>query len=68
MQVSIRPCIRQPRSPYYYDVTLQWLTDPDSSEPAILTAMQEQLGLKLAPQLMLKESPVMDHVEMPAAD
>ena len=51
----------------HYDVTLQWPTAAESSEPAILTAIQEQLGLKLVPQLMPKEFLVIDHVEMPVA-
>jgi uncharacterized protein (TIGR03435 family) len=51
----------------HYDITLQWPTAPDSSQPAILTATQEQLGLKLVPQLMPKEFLVIDHVEMPVA-
>jgi uncharacterized protein (TIGR03435 family) len=33
-----------------------------------MTAVQEQLGLKLVPQLMPKEFLVIDHVEMPSAD
>jgi uncharacterized protein (TIGR03435 family) len=52
----------------HYDVTLQWPTGPDSSDPAMLNAVQEQLGLKLKPQLMPKEFLVIDHVEMPVAD
>jgi uncharacterized protein (TIGR03435 family) len=63
-----RPVLDKTRLPYHYDVTLQWPTVPDSSEPVILTAIQEQLGLKLLPQLMLKEFLVIDHVEMPSAD
>ena len=63
-----RPVLDKTRLPNRYDVTLLWPTVPDSSEPAILTAMQEQLGLKLMPQLMLKEFLVIDHVEMPSAD
>jgi uncharacterized protein (TIGR03435 family) len=53
---------------YHYDVTLQWPTAPESSEPAILNAVQEQLGLKLVPQLMPKDFLVIDHVEMPVPD
>jgi uncharacterized protein (TIGR03435 family) len=63
-----RPVLDKTQLPYHYDVTLQWPTAPDSSEPAIMTAVQEQLGLKLVPQLMPKEFLVIDHVEMPSAD
>jgi len=62
-----RPVLDKTQLPYHYDVTLQWPTAPDSSEPAILNAVQEQLGLKLVPQLMPKEFLVIDHVEMPSA-
>ena len=63
-----RPVLDNTKLSSHYDVTLQWPTGPDSSEPAILTAVQEQLGLKLKPQLMPKEFLVIDHVEMPVAD
>jgi uncharacterized protein (TIGR03435 family) len=62
-----RPVLDGTKLSSHYDVTLQWSTDPDSSRPAILTAIQEQLGLKLVPQLMPKEFLVIDHVEMPEA-
>jgi uncharacterized protein (TIGR03435 family) len=51
-----------------YDVTLQWPAASDSSQPTILTAIQDQLGLKLVPQLMSKEFLVIDHVEMPVTE
>ena len=54
--------------PYHYDVILQWPTGPDSSAPAILTAIHEQLGLRLQPRQMPKEFLVIDHVEIPVAD
>jgi uncharacterized protein (TIGR03435 family) len=63
-----RPVLDKTQLPYHYDVTLQWPTAPESSEPAILTAIQEQLGLKLKPELMPKEFLVIDHVEMPLSD
>lgn len=62
-----RPVLDSTKLSSHYDVTLQWPTAPDSSEPTILTAIQEQLGLKLVPQLMPKEFLVIDHVEMPVA-
>jgi uncharacterized protein (TIGR03435 family) len=63
-----RPVLDGTKLSSHYDVTLQWPTDPDASQTAILTAIQEQLGLKLVPQLMPKEFLVIDHVEMPSAD
>ena len=63
-----RPVLDSTKLSSHYDVTLQWPTDADSSEPAISTAIQEQLGLKLVPQLMPKQFLVIDHVEMPSAD
>jgi uncharacterized protein (TIGR03435 family) len=63
-----RPVPDETRLSYHYDVTLQWPSSPDSSEPTILTAIQDQLGLKLVPQLIPKEFLVIDHVEMPSAD
>jgi uncharacterized protein (TIGR03435 family) len=63
-----RPVLDETRLPQHYDVTLQWPTTRESSEPTILTAIQDQLGLKLVPQLMPKEFFVIDHVEMPSAD
>jgi uncharacterized protein (TIGR03435 family) len=63
-----RPVLDKTDLPYHYDVTLQWPTASESSEPAILTAVQEQLGLTLKPQLIPKEFLVIDHVEMPLAD
>jgi len=63
-----RPVLDNTKLSSHYDVTLQWPPDPDASQPAILTAIQEQLGLKLVPQLMPKEFLVIDHVEMPAAE
>jgi uncharacterized protein (TIGR03435 family) len=62
-----RPVLDGTKLSSHYDVTLQWPTALKSSEPPILTAIQEQLGLKLVPQLMPKEFLVIDHVEMPVA-
>jgi len=63
-----RPVLDGTNLSSHYDVTLLWPTDSDSSQPAILTAIQDQLGLKLVPQLMPKEFLVIDHVEMPVAE
>jgi uncharacterized protein (TIGR03435 family) len=52
-----------------YDFTLKWTHDrsrapmPDSSGPTILTALQEQLGLKLESQRGPVDTIVIDHVE-----
>jgi uncharacterized protein (TIGR03435 family) len=62
-----RPVLDSTKLSSHYDVTLQWPTALDLSEPTILTAIQEQLGLKLVPQLMPKDFLVIDHVEMPVA-
>ena len=62
-----RPILDSTKLSSHYDVTLQWPTAPDSSQSAVLTAIQEQLGLKLVPQLIPKEFLVIDHVEMPVA-
>jgi uncharacterized protein (TIGR03435 family) len=63
-----RPVLDKTGLSDHYDVLLQWPTAPGSSEPAILAAIQDQLGLKLVPQLMPKEFLVIDHVEKPSAD
>ena len=63
-----RPVLNKTQLPSHYDVNLQWPAAPDSSEPAILNAVQAEFGLKLTPQLMPKEFLVIDHVEMPVAD
>jgi uncharacterized protein (TIGR03435 family) len=63
-----RPVLDKTQLPYHYDVTLMWPTASDSSQPAILNAVQEQIGLKLKQQLMPKEFLVIDHVELPSAD
>lgn len=44
-----------------YDFTLQWA--PEESQPAILAAVQEQLGLKLEPQTARVEVLVIDHAK-----
>jgi uncharacterized protein (TIGR03435 family) len=55
-----------------YDFTLHWASgndgnaSPDSNEPGLITALQEQLGLKLEPQKAQVEMLVIDHAEKPS--
>lgn len=53
-----------------YDWVLQWAPDPspDSSLPSLLTAVQEQLGLRLAPIKAAFPVLVVDHAEHPSAN
>jgi uncharacterized protein (TIGR03435 family) len=63
-----RPVLDKTRLRSHYDVTLQWPTSSESSDSAILSAVREQLGLNLQPQLVPKEFLVIDHVETPSED
>ena len=57
-----------------YDLDLEWLPDqaepnsPDTNLPSLLTAIQEQLGLKLGPAKGPIKTLVVDHVEKPASN
>ena len=49
-----------------YDFNLQW--SQSEGNDSLLTAVQEQLGLKLVPQQAPTDVLVIDHVELPEAD
>jgi len=55
-----------------YDFNLHWAAGndgnppPDSNEPGLFTAVQEQLGLKLEPRKAPVETLVIDHAEKPS--
>jgi bla regulator protein blaR1 len=62
-----------------YDLHLHWNNEPKTAEgdnaleaansaPAILAAVQEQLGLKLEPQKALTPVLVVDHIEKPTTE
>jgi len=53
-----------------YDFTLEWSPEPtpDSSDPSIIAALQEQLGLKLESTKGPVEVIVIDHLEKPSED
>ncbi|HTW58320.1 MAG TPA: TIGR03435 family protein [Terriglobales bacterium] len=63
-----RPVLDKTGLSNHYDITLEWQANSELPGAAISAALQEQLGLKLMPQLMPKEFLVIDHVEMPSAD
>ena len=42
--------------------------DADANLPSLMTALVEQLGLKLGPARAPVEIPVLDHVESPTPD
>ena len=55
----------------YYDFTLTWRPDdapPDDQRPALLTAIQEQLGLRLDPAKGPVEVLVIDSVSRPSSN
>lgn len=63
-----QPVLDETGLDHHYDVTFQWDANPVPSVPAMSAALQEQLGLRLIPQLMSKEFIAIDHVEAPSAN
>ena len=53
-----------------YDISLRWSTDPTANTdlPALFTAIQEQLGLRLERRRVTAEVLVVDQFERPAPD
>ena len=55
-----------------FDITLDWTPDASALSadggPSILTAVQEQLGLRLEPRRSPVEGIVIDHIERPSAN
>jgi uncharacterized protein (TIGR03435 family) len=51
-----------------YDFSLDWTPDetPDSSSPSLVTALRDQLGLRLETQKSPVEVVVIDHIERPS--
>jgi uncharacterized protein (TIGR03435 family) len=58
--------------PGTFDVSMSWRsetsTDPDDARPAFVTAMQEQLGLKLEPMRWPVEVLVVESIDRPTPD
>jgi uncharacterized protein (TIGR03435 family) len=58
--------------PGVFDIEMSWRpetsTDPDDSRPAFVTAMREQLGLKLDPQRRPVEVLVVESIDRPTPD
>jgi len=66
-----RPVVDQTGLSGRFDFLLKWTPDGAQTEdpnapPAIFTAIQEQLGLKLEPVKALVDVLVIDHVERPS--
>ena len=58
-----RPVANQTGLEGLYDIDLQHNADPDSGEPGVFTAIQEQPGLKLESGKAAFDMVVVDHVE-----
>ena len=70
LPVSGHPVVDQTGLKGRYDCTLRWSPEGggDSQEPALFTAIQEQLGLRLVPAKAPVEVIVIDHVEKPSGN
>ncbi|HKE84500.1 MAG TPA: TIGR03435 family protein [Vicinamibacterales bacterium] len=68
----LRPVIDRTELPGGYTWTLEWAPDDnpdaDANLPSLMTALVEQLGLKLEPARGSVEVLVIDHVELPTPD
>jgi uncharacterized protein (TIGR03435 family) len=51
-----------------YDIDLTWAADQTTDSGPSLTALQEQLGLKLQPTKAAVDVLVVDHLEKPTPD
>jgi uncharacterized protein (TIGR03435 family) len=51
-----------------FDLDLQWSDDPGADAPSILTAVREQLGLRLEPKRVSVDVLIVDHIERPTPD
>jgi len=73
---AARPVVDKTGLSGQYDFTLEWSPDPEQlppgapvlSRPSLFTAVQEQLGLKLAPQKVETELITVVHAEKPSAN
>jgi uncharacterized protein (TIGR03435 family) len=66
-----RPVVDQTGLEGTYDVTLEWAADDETPDakldaPALFTAVQEQLGLRLDPHKLPMDVLVIDHAERPS--
>jgi uncharacterized protein (TIGR03435 family) len=66
-----RPVIDKTGLDGNYSITLEWAADDGTADakpdaPALVTAIQEQLGLRLYPQKLPMEVLVVDHLESPS--
>jgi uncharacterized protein (TIGR03435 family) len=66
-----RPVIDKTGLDGNYSITLEWAADESTAgaepdAPALVTAIQEQLGLRLDPRKLPMEVLVVDHVDRPS--
>lgn len=63
-----RPVLDKTNLNGIFDVTLTWSDKPDSTEPDLYTALQQQLGLKLTPAKDAVGVLLVTHIEKPSAN